>query len=94
MKYPYKLIDKSDIVLEVVDGRFPSLSRVSSIESYLIEKKIPFILVLNKVDLIPRDLMEDHKKHFSKKQINHGSGLVNLIFKCINGVIQKMRRYY
>lgn len=61
----FELIRKSDLVLEVLDGRLPFLSRVSSIENFAKKVKIPLILVLNKCDLVPQDICEQNKKILS-----------------------------
>ncbi len=58
----FELIKNSDVVLEVVDGRLPALSRVSTIEKYLKKLKIPLVIVLNKCDLVPRDICEHTKR--------------------------------
>ncbi len=63
----FELIRKSDLVLEVIDGRFPLLSRVSTIEKHLTKLGIPFIIVLNKCDLVPRDICEKSKRIFNRE---------------------------
>ncbi|EJW79815.1 hypothetical protein WUBG_09276, partial [Wuchereria bancrofti] len=51
----YKVIDSSDVVVEVVDGRDPVGTRCLHIEQFLRKEKSHkhLILVLNKVDLVP-----------------------------------------
>ncbi|VIO95506.1 Autoantigen NGP-1, putative [Brugia malayi] len=51
----YKVIDSSDVVVEVVDGRDPMGTRCLHIEQFLRKEKPHkhLILVLNKVDLVP-----------------------------------------
>ncbi|KAL3997748.1 NGP1NT (NUC091) domain family protein [Acanthocheilonema viteae] len=51
----YKVIDSSDVVVEVVDGRDPIGTRCLHIEQFLRKEKPHkhLILVLNKVDLVP-----------------------------------------
>ncbi|MHA2243420.1 MAG: GTPase [Candidatus Hodarchaeales archaeon] len=63
----FDLIRNSDVVLEVIDSRLAALSRVSSIERHLEKLKIPFIIVLNKCDLVPRDICERTKRIFSRE---------------------------
>ncbi len=63
----FELIKSSDIVLEVVDGRLPLLTRVSSIENHLEKLKLPLIIVLNKCDLVPRDVCERTKNSFNQE---------------------------
>jgi ribosome biogenesis GTPase A len=71
-KNPWKsvwdVVDKSDVVLEVVDARFPSRCR-----SFYLENKIKelqnkeLILVLNKSDLIPRPVGKRWIRFFKKE---------------------------
>ena len=51
----YKVIDSSDVVIQVLDARDPLGTRSSYIEHYLKKEKAHkhLILVLNKVDLVP-----------------------------------------
>uniref|UniRef100_A0A2K6VK87 Nucleolar GTP-binding protein 2 n=1 Tax=Onchocerca volvulus TaxID=6282 RepID=A0A2K6VK87_ONCVO len=51
----YKVIDSSDVVVEVIDGRDPMGTRCLHIEQFLRKEKSHkhLILVLNKVDLVP-----------------------------------------
>ena len=58
----FELIGNSDIVLEVIDGRLAALTRVSLIEKQLEKMKIPLIIVLNKCDLVPREICERTKR--------------------------------
>ncbi|MHA1941250.1 MAG: YlqF/YawG family GTPase [Candidatus Hodarchaeales archaeon] len=66
-RWVFELIRESDIVLEVVDGRFPHLTRVSSIENLTSRDKIPLIIVLNKCDLLPRKTCERNKEILIKE---------------------------
>lgn len=63
----FELIKNSDIVLEVVDSRFPEISRVSSIEKHIRALNIPLIIVLNKCDLVPHEISIRTKKIFEKE---------------------------
>ncbi|UCG03611.1 MAG: 50S ribosome-binding GTPase [Candidatus Heimdallarchaeota archaeon] len=63
----FELIKNCDLVLEVVDGRFPLLSRVSVLEKNLQKTGIPLIIVLNKCDLVPHHICEYTKKIFSQE---------------------------
>lgn len=51
-RHAFSAMDEADIVLEVVDARFASMMRHHTLENHLRSRKIPFILVLNKVDLL------------------------------------------
>ena len=61
-----KIIDKSDVILVLLDARMPELSRNKRIEEILKEKKRDFIFVLNKADLISRKNLMKAKKALSK----------------------------
>ncbi|UCE12146.1 MAG: 50S ribosome-binding GTPase [Candidatus Heimdallarchaeota archaeon] len=63
----FELIKNSNVVLEVIDGRLPALSRVSSIEKFTKKLEIPLIIVLNKCDLVPRSICERTKDIFSRE---------------------------
>ncbi|UCG90526.1 MAG: 50S ribosome-binding GTPase [Candidatus Heimdallarchaeota archaeon] len=63
----FGLIRNSDIVLEVIDGRLPTLSRVSTIERHLEKLRIPLIIVLNKCDLVPRHICDRTKRIFDQE---------------------------
>merc|ERR550534_1478335 len=51
----YKVIDSSDVVIQVLDARDPLVTRSTMIEEYLRKEKTHkhLIFVLNKVDLVP-----------------------------------------
>ena len=51
----YKVIDSSDVILQVLDARDPLGTRSNYIEEYLKKEKAHkhLVLVLNKVDLVP-----------------------------------------
>ncbi len=73
-KNPWKIvwdvIGKSDVILEVVDARFPSKCRSFSIEKKILtDPKKSLIIVLNKSDLIPREIGEKWVKYFLKQGI-------------------------
>jgi len=56
-----KMILNSEIVLEVLDSRFPEATRDSVLEQFTKEKKKILLFVLNKCDLVP--------EKFAKKKI-------------------------
>ena len=58
------VIDKSDILLLVLDARMPELTRNTEIESKVKLRNKKIIYVLNKCDLVPKRLLEEHKKVF------------------------------
>jgi ribosome biogenesis GTPase A len=62
IRWVFELIKNCDIVLEVVDGRFPQITRVSSIENQISKSGIQLIIVLNKCDLVPKDICKRNKQ--------------------------------
>jgi hypothetical protein len=60
------VILRADIILEVVDARFPDETRNSDVERDVERSKKTYILVLNKCDLVPRDILERTKSRLSK----------------------------
>ena len=69
-----KMIRGSDVVVEVIDARFPSLSRAKRYERMVLRDKSKKLLVaMNKVDLVPDDVVEEWKlilplsKHLGKE---------------------------
>lgn len=63
----FQLIKSSHIVLEVIDSRFPLLSRVSTVENFTKELGIPLIIVINKCDLVPREVCDVIISSFNKE---------------------------
>ena len=60
------VILRADIILEVIDARFPDETRNSDVERDVERSKKTFILVLNKCDLVPREILERTKSRLSK----------------------------
>ena len=53
-----EVIDKSDIILEVLDARDPMSCRNNEIENKIAGKNKKLILILNKCDLVPIDIVQ------------------------------------
>jgi len=53
-----QIVRESDIVLEVLDARFPELSRNKQVEEIIAKFKRPMIYVMNKSDLVTRKDLE------------------------------------
>ena len=51
-RHAFEAVKDADLVLEIVDARFASFMRNPEMEQFLNRKKIPFIVVLNKMDLL------------------------------------------
>lgn len=60
------VIKKADVLLEVVDARFPDETRNSEVERDIANAKKPFIIVLNKCDLVSKQTLERTKSRLSK----------------------------
>ena len=61
-----EVIKKADILLEVVDARFPDETRNSEVERDIARSKKPFIIVLNKCDLVSKETIERTKSRLSQ----------------------------
>ncbi len=62
-----QVIYESDVLLEVVDARMPNLTRNKKVENKIQSKRKSFILVLNKADLITKEMKEKFLKKFKSK---------------------------
>jgi len=60
------VIKKADILLEVVDARFPDETRNSEVERDMARSNKSFIIVLNKCDLVSMETLEKIKYRMSK----------------------------
>lgn len=60
------VIKKSDVLLEVIDARFPDETRNSEVEKEIIRLKKPFIIVINKCDLVSKEKLEKTKFRLSR----------------------------
>ncbi len=64
-----EVIDVSDVLLEVVDARMPNLTRNKKVENKIQRKRKSFILVLNKADLITKEMKKKFLKKFKSKLV-------------------------
>ncbi|MDH5402324.1 MAG: 50S ribosome-binding GTPase [Candidatus Heimdallarchaeota archaeon] len=56
----WKMVDHADVVLEVVDARYPSICRSNRLEQAVNERDdVELLLALNKSDLIPREVLNN-----------------------------------
>jgi nuclear GTP-binding protein len=72
-----KVVEASDVIIEVVDARDPVGSRCLEVEKFVrrmgANKKI--IILMNKIDLVPREVVEEWLKHLREE-------LPTVAFKC------------
>ena len=60
------VIRKADVLLEVVDARFPDETRNSEVEAEIVRAGKPFIIVMSKCDLVSQESLERTKSRLSK----------------------------
>ncbi|MDD5163978.1 MAG: 50S ribosome-binding GTPase [Candidatus ainarchaeum sp.] len=90
----FRIIQESNLLLEVLDARFPELTRNRGIEKKILNSEKKLVLVLNKSDLVTRETLFREKKELEKiapcvflstKQRNGLRKLREAIGKAING---------
>lgn len=91
----YKVIDSSDVLIHVLDGRNPMGTRCKSVEAYL-KKEAPhkhLIFILNKCDLIPTSVTSKWVKVLSKEYptLAFRASITNPFGK--GALIQLLRQY-
>ncbi len=62
-----KVIRQADVVLEVVDSRNPEGTRSRIVERYVKSLGKPLIIVINKADLVPREVLDEWKNVLSRE---------------------------
>ena len=60
------VIKKADVLMEVLDARFPDETRNRDVEREIVSLNKPFIIVINKCDLVSRKKLEKTKAYLSK----------------------------
>ncbi|MGB9939365.1 GTPase [Methanosarcina sp.] len=60
------VIKKADVLLEIIDARFPDETRNSEVERDIVRLNKPFIIVINKCDLVSKEKLEETKARLSK----------------------------
>ena len=63
----WEAVKDADVVLEVLDPRDPEAFRMKEVEKKLEEMGKKIILVINKADLVPKEVLEAWKKTLSKE---------------------------
>lgn len=64
-----KVVRDSDIVIEVVDARDPYGTRSKYLEALVRKEGKPLILVINKADIVPKDILNMWKRMLSKEYL-------------------------
>jgi nuclear GTP-binding protein len=58
-----KVVEEADVILEILDARDPLGCRTKHIEELLLNSQKRIILILNKVDLVPRENVQEWLKY-------------------------------
>ncbi|CAN0496448.1 unnamed protein product, partial [Ectocarpus sp. 12 AP-2014] len=62
-----KVVETADVILEVLDARDPLGSRAQAVEAAVLSKASKkLVLVLNKVDLVPKEVVAKWLKHLRR----------------------------
>ncbi|HIH16976.1 MAG TPA: GTPase RsgA [Candidatus Diapherotrites archaeon] len=61
-----KVVEQADVVMEVLDARFPERTRHAGLESLAREKGKKVLLVMNKADLVKKEKLEESRNKLLK----------------------------
>ena len=69
----WRVIEKSDILLQIVDARNPYFFYSEDLEKYITEvgDKKEFILCINKADYLSEELIKHWNDYFKEKGVKH-----------------------
>ena len=72
-KQLWRVIEKSDLLLQIVDARNPYFFFSEDLEKYIreVDPKKQFILCINKADYLSPELIEHWNKYFMEKGVKH-----------------------
>jgi ribosome biogenesis GTPase A len=62
-----RVVKEADVVLEVVDARDPMATRSRELERMVAEEGKKLVIVINKADLVPREVLEGWKRVLSRE---------------------------
>jgi ribosome biogenesis GTPase A len=62
-----RVVREADVVLEVVDARDPMATRSRELERMVAEEGKKLVIVINKADLVPREVLEEWKRVLSRE---------------------------
>ena len=64
---PFKVVENADVILHVLDARDPLGTKSTAIEEMVLSNyKKKLVLVLNKADLVPRDVLSGWLAHLRR----------------------------
>lgn len=91
-----KVVDRADVVIEVLDARFPYLTRIHKVERFVKGSKKHLILAINKADLVSPDSLRKIGSDYSRENFvllsaKNTRGVNNLI-KAIRSCSNKDRK--
>jgi large subunit GTPase 1 len=72
-KQLWRVIEKSDLLLQIVDARIPHFFYSEDLEKYIseVDKSKQFILCINKADYLSPELIEHWNQYFIEKGVTH-----------------------
>lgn len=72
-KQLWRVIEKSDILLQIVDARNPYFFYSADLEKYIkeVDQNKEFILCINKADYLSTDLIKHWNNFFNEKGVKH-----------------------
>lgn len=87
-----EVIRDSDIILEVVDARMPEITRNRKVENMIKYIRKPFIIVLNKSDLITKNMKKDIRHTLDKTNFVFVSAKKNIGFNKLRKMIYSLAK--
>ncbi|BCS91623.1 GTPase Era [Metallosphaera sp. J1] len=67
LKVLKSVISRSDVVMEVLDSREPELTRSRRVEDMILKSGKELLLVINKADLVPLEILKEWKEYFEER---------------------------
>lgn len=68
----WRVIERSDLIIQIVDARNPLLFRSPDLESYVkeVDTKKENMILINKSDLLTSDQIDEWRNYFIRENIN------------------------
>ena len=89
-----RIIVESDVVLEVIDARMIGLSRNEEVENLIKEIGRPMIYVINKSDLVKKEVLRENLGMFGKEKVVFVSNRDKSSYKILLYTIRKEFKKY